>query len=109
MLWNYFNELVKEQNSTGPASTPAVEAAVDAYLNEPVCGRKSNLLDYWKQWPVLAAMARKYLSIPPSSVPSERLFSTAGDIASDKRNRLSAEKVEMLFLNKNLKFLNFNY
>ena len=114
MLWNYFDELVKEQNSDGPASTPAVEAVVDAYLHEPVCGRKSNPLEYWKQkqstWPVLAAMARKYLSKPPSSVPSERLFSTAGDIASDKRNRLSAEKVEMLlFLNKNLKFLNFNY
>ena len=24
MLWNYFDELVKEQNSDGPASTPAV-------------------------------------------------------------------------------------
>ena len=49
MLWNYFDELVKEQNSAGPASTPAVEAVVDAYLHEPVCGRKSNPLDYWKQ------------------------------------------------------------
>ena len=72
-LWNYFDELVKEQNS---ASTPAVEAVVDAYLHEPVCGRKSNPLDYWKQkqslWPVLATMACKDLSIPPSSVLSER-------------------------------------
>ena len=49
MLWNYFDELVKEQNSAGPASTPAVEAVVDAYRHEPVCGRKSNPLDYWKQ------------------------------------------------------------
>ena len=54
-------------------------------------------------------MARKYLSIPPSSVPSEQQFDTAGDIVSDKRNRLIAEKVEMLlFLKKNLKMLNLS-
>ena len=54
--------------------------------------------------------SRKYLSIPPVSVPSERLFSTAGQIATDTRNRLDADKIEMLlFLNKNLKCFNFKY
>ena len=114
MLWTYFDEIVKEHNSDGPASTPTVEAVVDAYLHEPVCSRKSSPLDYWKQkqslWPLLATMARKYLSIPPSSVPSERLFSTAGEVMSDRRNRLAPEKVEMLlFLNKNLKIFDFKY
>ena len=114
LLWTYFDALVKEHNSDGPASTPAVEAVVDAYLHEPVCVRKCSPLDYWKQkqslWPLLAAMARKYLSIPPSSVPSERLFSTAGEVMSDRRNRPDPEKVEMLlFLNKNLKLFNFKY
>ena len=78
MLWTYFDEIVKEHSSEGPSSTPTVEAVVDAYLHEPVSARKSSPLDYWKQkqllWPILATMARKHLSIPPSSVPSERLF-----------------------------------
>ena len=59
---------------------------------------------------MLASLARKYLSAPPGSVASERLFSTAADIADEKRNRLAAEKVEMLlFLKKNLQLLNFDY
>ena len=41
--------------------------------------------------------------------PSERLFSTAGDIADGKRNGLLPEKVEMLlFLRKSLLLLNFD-
>ena len=88
MLWAYFDEIVKEHSSERPDSTPTVEAVVDAYLHEPVSARKSSPLDYWKQkqslWPILATMARKYLSILPSSVPSERLFSTAGEVVTEE-------------------------
>lgn len=42
MLWTYFDEIVKEHNSDGPASASAVEAVVDAYLHESVCVRKSS-------------------------------------------------------------------
>ena len=39
-----------------------------------------------------------------------KLFSTAGDIADNKRNTLLPDKVEMLlFLNKNSLLLNFEY
>ena len=88
MLWNYFDEIVKEPSSEGSGSTPTVEAVVDAYLHEPVSARKGSPLDYQKQkqslWPILATMARKYLSIPPSSVPSERHFSTAGEVVTEE-------------------------
>ena len=77
-------------------------------------GTRNDPLLYWKNneqsKPLLAKLARRFLCAPPGSVPSERLFSTAGDIADGKRNRLLPEKVEMiLFLNKNLLLLNFDY
>lgn len=47
-------------------------------------------------------MARHYLAIQGTSVASERVFSTAGDIVSAKRNRIDPKRVNMvLFLNKN--------
>ena len=54
--------------------------------------------------------AQRYLCAPPGSVASEQLFSTAGDIADGKRNRMLSEKVEMLlFLKKNLDLLDFEF
>ena len=52
----------------------------------------------------LARLARRYLSAPPSSVFSERLFSEAGNLYEQKRNRLLPKTVEkLLFLHYNLK------
>ncbi|CAD6211034.1 GSCOCG00010951001-RA-CDS, partial [Cotesia congregata] len=64
-------------------------------------------IQWWKKesikYPLLSMMARRYLPIPSTSVESERLFSTAGDIVTEKRNSLSPDNVaRLLFLNKNL-------
>jgi hypothetical protein len=51
----------------------------------------------------LYLLAKKYLSIPASSVPSERIFSIAGQIVSKKRSRMHPSNVDMfIFLNKNM-------
>lgn len=52
----------------------------------------SSPLDWWAahkmQFPTIAKMARRLLSIKPTSVPVERLFSVVGVISRDKlRNR----------------------
>ena len=66
---------------------------------KPITRRNDPLL-YWKNNeqsnPLLAKLARRFLCAPPGSVPSERLFITAGDIADSKRNRFLPDKVEML-------------
>lgn len=64
-------------------------------------------LEWWKtyqsQLPHIASLARKYLSIPSTSVPSERAFSCTGNIVNVKRSCLLPENVNKLtFLAHNL-------
>ena len=59
--------------------------------------------EHEKRFDLLSRLAKKYLCVPGTSVPSERLFSKAGELVSILRNRLKAKNVDiMLFLNKNL-------
>ena len=63
------------------------------------------LTDFWKlnqkKLPVLSQLARKYLIIPSTSAPTERLFSTASLIINKKRSRLNPEIAgTQIFLSK---------
>ena len=77
---------------------------LDLYLVEPLIPRTSNCLAWWREnkdrFPLLSAIAVTYLSPPPSSVPSERLFSTAGHVISECRTRLLPENAEKLIMMK---------
>ncbi|KAI2645902.1 E3 SUMO-protein ligase ZBED1 [Labeo rohita] len=64
-----------------------------------------NALDWWKshetELPILANLARSCLCIPATSVASERVFSTAGDIVSSQRSSLQPDCVDQfIFLKK---------
>lgn len=48
------------------------------------------------QFPILAQVARHLLCVPATSVPSESLFSVAGIIQDDQRNRLKPAMLNML-------------
>ena len=116
-LWSLFDEMLadSEDCSEGEGqSRNTAEIMVDMYLKEPVLARSERIhpFTYWlgkkTLWPCLVDLACKYLSIPPSSVPSERLFSSAADIVSQERNRILPDKAEMLlFLKKNLPVVGF--
>jgi len=70
------------------------------YLNQPIIPRDQDPLKYWQNvkhaYPVLFDIAKKYLSVIATSVPSERLFSKAGIIKSNARNRLTPKRLNVL-------------
>ena len=58
------------------------------------------------QFEKLKKMALKYLTAPPSSIESERLFSAGGDIYEATRSRLKADNREyLMFVHYNLKLI----
>ena len=86
-----------------------IEAEITRYLDLPVVDdMDSDPLEWWKHeakhfLPVLAVLAKKYVCICGTSVPSERLFSKSGYITNALRRRLLPEKVNTLtFLPMNL-------
>lgn len=67
-------------------------------------------LEWWCQhermYPTLSQLAEMLLCIPATSAPAESVFSTAGNLVTDNRNRLKPKHVDiMLFLNKNYHLL----
>lgn len=68
----------------------------------------SNPLVWWRtnesMYPRIAKLAKCYLAVPATSVPSERVFSTAGDIVTASRSALTADSVDkLILLTKNMK------
>ena len=57
-----------------------------------------------KRYPTVTKLAKAYLSIPGTSVLSERAFSVAGMTLTKLRSTLDPDTLdEIIFLNKNLK------
>lgn len=73
---------------------------LEDYLSLPRATKNQDILLWWKlnnkQFPTLARMARDYLNISATSVPSERLFSKASLIVRKHRNRLTPESAKYL-------------
>jgi len=54
----------------------------------------------------LSTLAKRFLCVTATNVPSERLFSSAGNLLSERRSRLTPENVEkLLFLYENDKLI----
>lgn len=101
-----FDEVLKKREELGGVITSAL-LQIQTYMTEQIIPRSENPFHYWAvnklRFPALAATASAFLSAPCTSVESERLFSTASNILDERRNRLKAERAEMLiFLKKNL-------
>lgn len=98
-LWKFHDHLVA--SSTITRDDPGgINVELRQYLNQSTIPRNQDPLKYWQTvkhaYPVLHNIAKKYLSVIATSVPSERLFSKAGNIKSDARNRLTPKRLNVL-------------
>lgn len=83
-----------------------VNQEVNRYLAEDCLALNLSCFAWWKtngvRFPRLKELARNYLGVVGTQVPSERVFSLAGNIVTDTRVRLLDENVEILsFLHSN--------
>lgn len=105
-IWEDFDESVVNAIG-GNNSTVAGIIELDKYLNEQIISRHENPLLWWserqKVYPRLYEIVKTRLCIIATSVPCERLFSKAGQVITDRRNRLQSKKIsKILFLNHNM-------
>ena len=80
-------------------AVPETETKLQRYLSQERLPRDTDLYQYWKakqyDYPVIARIAKDYLPIPATLAPSECVFSQGGDIATEKRNRLTGDSIRM--------------
>lgn len=103
-IWAHHNELASKLTENRSESTGELDFDFKFYLNSPTMPLDhSDPFIYWQNFNtsiILQQLAKKYLSVVGTSVPSERLFSKAGNIISQSRNRLSGKMLsKLLFLN----------
>ncbi|XP_076670787.1 LOW QUALITY PROTEIN: E3 SUMO-protein ligase ZBED1 [Andrena cerasifolii] len=91
-FWNFY--LNKVSHLTRQCSTPleSAENITKQYLELPYENIKSNPIEFWKThrhtMPELKKISEKYLCTPATSVPSERIFSKAGQIVKEEIHKL---------------------
>ena len=93
-------------NSTTSCLSSDIEAEVLLYTSSRPVPLNADPLEWWSghysDYPHLAVLARRFLCIPATSVPAERVFSAAGIIVNKLRCSLQHNNVDaLIFLQKN--------
>lgn len=101
-FWLCFDEVAAKNLPTAGTEKSAISNELEFYLKSARLNRTADPYNWWstnsKQYPKLIYFVKKYLSSPCSSVYSERLFSEAGIVNEEKRNRLLPTNAENLSL-----------
>ena len=104
-LWSQFDSKVVKNPGKRSRVKDHHEECVDLemkkYLSVPKLERKECPILWWKktgsrEYPLLFEVAKKFVPMPATSVPSERAFSDAGNVLTKKRNKLGKETANML-------------
>jgi hypothetical protein len=79
---------------------PKTETKFEQYLQQDRSLRETDIYAFWKakqyNYPIVARIAKDYLSILATSAPSECVFSQGGDIVTKKRNKLTSDSIRMI-------------
>ena len=111
VLLDVISEIITDSNGDTPSTTTEVEK----FLSESLLDYKTgNPYIWWGQkkerFPMLSVLAQHYLYPPATSVSSERLFSAAGNLHDDKRNRILPTLTEdLLFIQNNFSLVGPGY
>ncbi len=106
-MWAYLDAEMKRKTTAGAMALTDPEKELKFDLAEEKLGREEDPIEWWKKqggkYKKLSKVALKFVAIPATSVPRERVFSDAGNIVTKKRSRLKDENVRMpVVLNSNL-------
>ena len=86
---NYFQSLFMPDDQNQQST---ITDELDTYFNSNPSSLEIMPLEWWKihssEYPILAQMAKDYLTVMSTSVPCEQLFSVAGKQITQTRNRL---------------------
>ena len=85
-----------------------IKTELERYISLPNIRINDDIFAWWKvnqaNFSLLSFKVGKFLSAPPTSVPSEHIFSTAGGVIDDHRTSLlSGNAEELVFLKTNSK------
>ena len=108
----------RASSTTVAGSLVSLEDQAQAELSRYKAESQSPLehcpLQWWRDhrtiYPLLCRIARKYLCLPGTSVPSESLFSISGIVVNEKRAALDPNCVDQIvFLHDNLDPIHLHY
>ena len=92
---SYENYLKRKRNSLS-GDIPSED---DSYRSLPMLSSNADVFEFWKantfSFPTLAPMAKDYLTVQPSSVPSERAFLSGTDLVTPNRCSMGGYVIEM--------------
>lgn len=107
-VWDLFTQDSPKEGKVLQSSVNCSTQLNEYLYDENLLPKANPIKEYWtknniKRFPALLSLFKKYFAIPPSSSYSERLFSTAGNVVTNKRTQLTPANVnKLVFLNKNL-------
>ena len=106
-LWAAFERKIHTELRATSESTIRPSLELNRFNGEPPILRSADPLVWWREnalmLPQLTDIARHFLCIPETSVPSESLFSKAGELVSQRKSCLKPRNInQILFLNKNI-------